>query len=420
MFDGVDASSTWLLLAVFVTSFSACGIAIFSSRRFTRLAGRHGDLVAVQAAHRRLTPRVGGVAILISLIALLFTTSENDGIPGLWFVGAAGLLFLVGLLEDLGYQVSPLRRLIAVGLASLAVILLTGTMLERTGITFLDSILSIWIVAAGMTLLITMGLSNAFNLIDGVNGLAGLNAIVTALALALIGESAGHHAIVLPLLVLASGTLGYLVLNFPLGAIFLGDGGAYTLGFVLAWFGIEILTMVPEVSPWAILLTMFWPVADTCIAIYRRIRRSAPTMMPDRLHVHQLVMRGIEIICLGKEKRHISNPLTTIILAPFVIAPPIAGVLLWDNPRYALIATLVFAVVFSIAYIAAFPIVRRLARSAALAVAPAPGRAVRVEAFRTMEQTPAAGSLAVRRSRASKNSQPPRNDLHTRSMSNDS
>lgn len=385
MLDGVAASSAWLLTAVFFASLAAGGIAILLSKRFPRLAGRHCDLKAVQAAHRRLTPRVGGVAVFISLIAMLFTTPESDAIPGLWFVLAAGLLFLVGLLEDLGYHVSAMRRLGAAGLASLAVILLTGTMLERTGIMFLDSALSIWIVAVGFTLLATTGLSNAFNLIDGVNGLTGLNAVVAAVALVLIAQSAGHQAIVLPLLLLASGTLGYLVLNFPFGAIFLGDGGAYTLGFVLAWFGIEIVAMVPEVSPWAILLTMFWPVADTCFAIYRRVRRRAPAMMPDRMHVHQLTMRGIEIIWLGKKRRHISNPLTTAILAPFVMVPPVAGVLLWDQPRHAMIATLVFAAVFVVCYIVTVPIVRRLAPSATLANSYEPKRKDQREVSRTRE-----------------------------------
>jgi UDP-N-acetylmuramyl pentapeptide phosphotransferase/UDP-N-acetylglucosamine-1-phosphate transferase len=294
-------------------------------------------------------------------------------------------LFLVGLLEDLGYPVSPMRRLAATGLASFAVILLTGTVLDHTGIVFLDDVSSLWIVAAGITLFATMGLSNAFNLIDGVHGLAGLNAIVTAIALALIARNAGYDAIVLPLLVIACGTLGYLALNFPFGAIFLGDAGAYTLGFVLAWFGIEILAMAPEVSPWPVLLTMFWPVADTCIAIFRRLRRSVPAMMPDRLHVHQLVMRGIEIIWLGKGRRHISNPLTTIILAPFVIAPPVAGVLLWDRPGAALVAALICAAVFVGGYSAAVPILRRLAPSAALATPSAPARSVPLEVFSTQK-----------------------------------
>ena len=90
------------------------------------------------------------------------------------------------------------------------------------------------------------------------------------------------------------------------------------------------------------------------LAIYRRWRLGAGAMAPDRLHVHQLVMRMLEIRFLGKGRRHISNPLTTLVLAPFVMAPPIAAVLLWDDPFGAILAVTGFTLLFWGSYFAAF------------------------------------------------------------------
>lgn len=85
-------------------------------------------------------------------------------------------------------------------------------------------------------------------------------------------------------------------------------------------------------------------------------------MAPDRLHVHQLVMRALEIHILGRGRRQIANPLTTVILAPFIIAPPTVGVLLWDNNQGAFLAVITFAGLFFGSYILSFVVLSRLPR----------------------------------------------------------
>lgn len=134
------------------------------------------------------------------------------------------------------------------------------------------------------------------------------------------------------------------------------------LGFVLSWFGISVLVNVPEASPWAILLTMFWPVADTLLAIYRRSRLKAAPMAPDRLHVHQMTMRALEICVLGRYRRHNANPLCTLVLAPFVIAPPIAGVHFWNQTIMAFTAVVVFSALFFGTYAASLMLIPRFRR----------------------------------------------------------
>jgi len=144
--------------------------------------------------------------------------------------------------------------------------------------------------------------------------------------------------------------LGFLVLNFPLGKLFLGDAGAYLLGHTLVWCSIGLTNLAPQISPFAILLVFFWPISDTLLAIWRRVHSGRPTDQPDRLHFHQLALRMIEIRWLGRNKRHMANPITTLVLIPLFVAPQIAGVLLMTSHTAAMLASASFAVLFVVTY----------------------------------------------------------------------
>ncbi len=327
-------------------SFFGCLVMMALARFLPRLRGRVSDETAVQAMHVGLTPRVGGAAIFGTLALSALLAPEQVLRTYIEFIVATSLIFAVGLKEDLGFHVSPRLRLLTVSIASLIAIALIGEWLGRIGLPVVDQLMEYWFIGIPFTLLITAGVSNGFNLIDGVNGLAALTAMFAATAMANIAQEAGFVPMVGLGMMLTAVVAGFFILNFPFGLIFLGDAGAYTIGFVLAWFGIAILINAPAVSPWAILLTLFWPLADTLLAMYRRARGKRDAMLPDRLHFHQLVMRGIEICVVGRRKRHLSNALTTVVLAPFVITPPITAMWLWDNNLWAFVAVLLFLGLF--------------------------------------------------------------------------
>jgi UDP-N-acetylmuramyl pentapeptide phosphotransferase/UDP-N-acetylglucosamine-1-phosphate transferase len=355
-------------LALATLSILICVIILLLKKRVPRLSGRSHDLNSVQSTHTRLTPRVGGVAIFGALGLSVLLAPERIAGRYTDFVLATSILFVVALLEDLGVHMSARKRLLAAMAASLAVILLLDVWIPRTDIPGLDGVLNYWVIGVPVTLLITAGISNAFNMIDGVNGLSALTAITAALALSQISYLAEYTAMVHLATMLAATICGFILINYPFGFIFLGDAGAYTLGFVLSWFGISILLNSPEVSPWALLLTMFWPVSDMCLAIVRRSRRKAGAMAPDRLHVHQMVMRALEICILGRDRRTLANPLTTLVLAPFVIAPPFAGVIFWDQSQMAFLSVLMFSSLFAASYAAAPKLVHRFRQRTLIAL----------------------------------------------------
>lgn len=354
-----------LLAFSFGLSALFCLLIIVWFVRTTTQSRKRNDTSAIQASHSKPTARVGGLAIVGALITVaVFSQSVMSwGMFALLLLSALPV-FSVGLAEDLGYLASPRRRLLAAAISGAVFIALMWQWVPRSGVPGLDIALQWSPFAMAFSLFLAVGISHAFNLIDGLNGLAGSTALAAALALAAIAHHAGlteHRDI---LLTTAAAILGFLVFNFPFGKIFLGDAGAYVVGHLLVWMSISILWNAPNVSPFAILLIFFWPVADTLLAISRRVSLGKPIAQPDRLHFHQLVMRGVEIVLLGRKKRRIANPLATLFTMPFIFAPMIAGVMLALDLGKSVTACVMFAAIFVTTYKMGMRLAPKMRRSA--------------------------------------------------------
>jgi len=152
------------------------------------------------------------------------------------------------------------------------------------------------------------------------------------------------------------------VFNYPTGMIFLGDAGAYSIGHILAWLAIFLVVRNQELSAVALLLVFFWPTADTIFSIYRRGLRKRSVTQPDRLHFHQFVMRAIELLWLGRERRHIANPLAAAIVMLLAAGPILAGVVFWNNTLAATLALAISSVVFVGSYVIGIRLAPRFRR----------------------------------------------------------
>jgi len=356
----------WIILSFGVAALTSFLIMVWFARTKTQRFKRN-DTSAVQASHLNPTPRIGGLAIVIALIvAAALSHSAANWTTFVLLLVSAMPVFVVGLAEDLGYSASPRRRLLAATVSGAVFIALMGQWVLQTGIPGLDIALHWSPFAVAFSLFLAVGVSHAFNLIDGLNGLAGFTAFAAALALATIAHQSAlteHRDI---LLTIAAAITGFLIFNFPFGKIFLGDAGAYAIGHLLVWMSVSILWRAPDVSPLAMLLIFFWPIADTLLAITRRFSLGKPIAQPDRLHFHQLIMRGVEIVLLGRKKRRIANPLAALFTLPFVVAPMTAGVMLALDHRAAAMACGLFAVIFIATYKTGMWIAPKLRRAAGL------------------------------------------------------
>jgi len=333
-------------IVVFLVSLAGCALLYWTKNLHLGRSARGHSGGAVQSAHGNPTPRIGGVAIGGALVVSLFfaPTSMLDNYGP--FVISLTPVFLAGLADDLGYHVPPWSRLMAAALSSILAIALLQMWIPRVDIPYVDALVAYAPVGILLTIFATSGVCNAFNLIDGLNGLSAGTGVMVAVGIAAIAHAGGDPNFVQLSILLVGALAGFLIFNFPLGKLFLGDAGAYSLGHILAWFAILAVNRIPDVTVWALLLVFFWPVADTLFAIYRRTRSGHKLDQPDRLHYHQFVMRALEIAWLGRGKRHISNPLATLVMMPLIAMPVLVGVLLWDQPLLSFIAVLVFALLF--------------------------------------------------------------------------
>lgn len=350
MFDVIFEGGFVPLLVAFSVSFGLCCLFAFAPHLFLNKQHMQNDLTARQAQHKRPTPRIGGAAV----IAGLFVASmvhiweiQNDLLLALI---AGAIVFAVGLREDIRRDMSPKARLIAAFASAALAIVLSGAVVPRFGIPYVDGVVGLFGVGVFITLLWSAGACHALNLIDGLNGLASGYSMLAAAAYFAIGGLTGNADVQLVAAILFVALFGFFVLNWPYGRLFLGDAGAYAIGHVLSWLGIILLVRDPQGAGLAAILVLFWPVADTAFAIIRRRLLEKDTDQPDRMHFHHLVVRALRLLTKKQFNPELLNPTATLLLLPFIAVPVTAGVVFWENGFSALVALLFFALMFVSTY----------------------------------------------------------------------
>jgi UDP-N-acetylmuramyl pentapeptide phosphotransferase/UDP-N-acetylglucosamine-1-phosphate transferase len=210
-----------------------------------------------------------------------------------------------------------------------------GVAINRTDIPGLD-----WVVTMGLgswllTVLAVAGIANSVNIIDGFNGLASMCVVIMLGALAYVAYQVGDPLVGALALAGIGAVLGFFVWNFPAGLIFLGDGGAYFLGFFVAEVAILLLVRNPEVSPLFPLLVCIYPVFETLFSIYRRrFIRAVPPSMPDGIHLHSLIYRRVMRWAVGDRSAKAltrRNSMTSPYLWMLCMLSVIPAVLFWSS-----------------------------------------------------------------------------------------
>lgn len=257
-------------------------------RRFAYLIGAV-DHPNARKVHMRPMPRIGGLAIFIAFLigyALLLPASRyNDAI----LIGAV-VIILTGLIDD-RFQLSARVKLMGQMIATV-VVLHSGMRIEMINLPF-DQQLYLGSWSIPVTVLWLIGITNAINLIDGLDGLAAGVSSIALGTIALLAIIQGNVYLTMMALLLLASTLGFLVHNFYPAKIFMGDTGALFLGYMLAVFsliGFKNVTLFSLVVP---VLLLGLPISDTIFAIVRRLVQGRPPMSPDKSHMHhQLIDMG--------------------------------------------------------------------------------------------------------------------------------
>jgi UDP-GlcNAc:undecaprenyl-phosphate GlcNAc-1-phosphate transferase len=266
------------------------------------------DAPGGRKVHLTAVPRVGGLAVCTAAtlaLVLIITTLRAMGVEPpslqpLWpvLVGAT-LVFAVGLVDD--FRGLPVWPRLAVQTLAAAIVVGSGLLIERLSAGPLT--LQLGLLAYPVTLAWIIGLTNAFNLIDGVDGLAAGIAIIAGASCAAILLWRGHAPEAMLLSALVGAALGFLAYNFAPASIFLGDGGSLVFGFVLASTAVtgwqKGATALAAGVP---ILIFALPIADAAAALVRRALRRPDAgrvtlagvlrqiAEPDREHIHHRLM----------------------------------------------------------------------------------------------------------------------------------
>lgn len=339
-----------LLLSAFLVSFVFTTVIVRSAKHLQRLAGDH-DLSGPQKFHVRTVPRVGGLGIVLGVIAgaAALAWRESAAAPWLaWFLACTLPAFLAGLAEDLTKTQSPRRRLFFTAVSAALAVWLVQAVITRTAIPGLDWVVGFPLGALLVTVFVVAGVANAVNIVDGFNGLASMCVVIMLGGLAYVAFDVDDRLIALLALVGVGAVLGFFVWNFPAGLIFLGDGGAYFLGIYVAELAILLLHRNAEVSPLFPLLLCFYPVFETLFSIYRRKwLRGVPMGMPDGAHLHSLIYRRfIRWVAGERTARDLTrrNSMTAPYLWILCSMSVVPAVLWYDNTAIMAVAIALFGV----------------------------------------------------------------------------
>ncbi|MDR0580018.1 MAG: undecaprenyl/decaprenyl-phosphate alpha-N-acetylglucosaminyl 1-phosphate transferase [Campylobacteraceae bacterium] len=254
-------------------------------------------------------PRAGGIGIFCGSALIC---AYADYIPfTLFFLFAGFITFAAGLIEDLKGTLSPKTRLLMQSLSALLGMILFNAYIVDIGISWqLPLVISIF-----FTIFAVAGSINAVNIIDGFNGLASGIAIMVLMSLSICAYMVGDTEILYVNLVVFCASLGFFVLNFPKGKIFLGDGGAYFLGFCIVEIAILLSQRHEQVSSWFVLCIMIYPVYEVLFSAFRRKKKGLSPLYPDKMHLHTVIFRKIT------KNNYKTSVLVWIIAAPFIFIP---------------------------------------------------------------------------------------------------
>ena len=283
------------LLTAFFTSFIATILIIRTQKLHSGFSGDN-DLAGPQKFHLHSVPRIGGVAIGTGLFFAIALRYQEDmtNFTELLLLFCALPVFGIGIAEDLTKKVSIRMRLFIIAFSALLTNLFLNVQISYLDIPMVDYLFVLPAVGVMFTIFAITGLANAYNIIDGFNGLSSMVGIIALLGLSYIGIKFNDPMIFSLSLIMASAILGFFIWNYPRGLIFLGDGGAYLIGFWIAILSILIVSRHREISPWFALLLNAYPILETVFTIYRRkFHQGKNPGHPDGIHFHSLIFRRI-------------------------------------------------------------------------------------------------------------------------------
>ena len=287
-----------MLFEAWPTLLASAGISLLLCLLLTPLARKIGllDHPSERKVHDNSVPLVGGAAIFITL-ALVITLATGYGFEPFPLLAACVLMLVTGMVDDLR-ELSPRIRFIIQILACCIMVFASGVVLTDFGSLMWNGVLYLGWMSVPITIFSALGVINAFNMMDGIDGLSSMIFIVAAAAMAWLALLAGQTFNAAVLFIAVAATLGFFLLNARLpwnkrARVFLGDSGSVFLGMLLAWQFIDLgngpdRAFAPITAVWLLGI----PLLDTTLLMVRRKLAGGSPFDADQHHLHHAFLRA--------------------------------------------------------------------------------------------------------------------------------
>ena len=339
------------LIISFFTSFIFSLLLLRYSHLHGHISFDH-DKDGVQKFHSFDTPRIGGLPIFIGIVfsaAVQFIQELSFSNVGVILILSSLPVIILGLLEDTTKKISASYRLLAAFFSAFLACYFLNVWLTNIQFMNMDFLLKIVPISVFLTCFSVAGVTHSINLIDGFHGIASMIGILILSAIVYVAFKVSDITILLLGISIIGAILGFFVLNYPRGLIFLGDSGAYLIGFWISLLSLLLVSRHEEVSYWFPLLLCFYPIFETFFTIFRRyfVKKTSPGL-PDSLHLHQLIFkRVLRWIVIDKSDKNKKNSMAAPYLWVLSLFSIIPAILFWKHHQILKI----FAFVFSLCYL---------------------------------------------------------------------
>jgi UDP-GlcNAc:undecaprenyl-phosphate GlcNAc-1-phosphate transferase len=323
----IDTSFESIGLILFTTIF----LSMFFMPAAAALAHRVGaiDIPKQRSSHVKATPRMGGLAISISLLisCLLYLPIDSFLIA---FLSGLVVIVATGIVDDI-LQISPRRKFVGQIAAALLFVYLSGLEIEHVGNIVGFGNIELGIMSFPFTVFCIVGGMNAFNLSDGLDGLAGGLAVIAAVFFGYFALLVDADALLIIAISLIGVTAGFLRENSYPAKIFMGDGGSLMLGYVLATLlvGLSGSAPTPALPVASLAMVVALPLLDTLGVMARRVYYGHSPFLPDRTHLHHRLLE------LG-----LPHPLVVVVIYCLMLIFGILAITLRQQPDWAIFLVL--------------------------------------------------------------------------------
>jgi len=318
--------------------------------RFKDFFSRVGNEIdTIQRIHHEYVPPLGGVIIFLVFYLYLKAFNSNSFFLHLSIFLPGLLIIVVSVIEDLFAIIKPSLRFITIFFSSFIFVYFYQEQLPILDISYISIFFNkfVWIEILFYSLGLT-ALANGFNMIDGVNGLAGFNGLSILIGIASVllinnqFDLLSEEIIMLALLLII-----FLFFNFPFGKIFLGDAGAYWIGWIL---GVMVIYLYSnnDLNTWGAILIIFYPLFEVIFSTLRKFIQNKNPLLPDKQHLHLKLYYTIK----GPvERSQQFNSFTTLCLMPLWFLPSLMIIWTYFYSHLSFIAIGVMSLIYIYFYL---------------------------------------------------------------------